>query len=177
MIPFVTHKYGRELLVDAGWIHEYPETFVLSDAPHRLAFYEVLLVTAGNGQLWLRGVPHEVAPDRVFLTAPGEERCWEARGVDGRCLFFTAEFLTEYFVDTAFLSRLRGFRTGHPAPVAALDRRLLGEARRRLRYDDAPAARIAVDLGFDDPAYSRFAPTRRARRPSASASATTPACS
>jgi len=265
MIPFATHKYGRELLVDAGWIHDYPGTFVLSDEPHRLAFHEILLVTAGRGRLWLRGVPHDVSPGRVFLTAPGETRRWQAVNVDGRCLVFTAEFLNGFFADSRFLADLRGFRAGCQKPLAILrddengwlrerldsveqeiaslrddshhllrarvyellvwlDRRvpadtdalpdatgvghidrflelvasrgtgrlsvtaaasrlgisaghlndlcrrhlhdsagrlirrhLLVEARRRLRYDDAPAAQVADDLGFDDPSYfTRF---------------------
>lgn len=266
MIPFARYKYGREMLVDAGWIRDYPGTFVLSDTPHQLGFHEILLITRGRGRLWLRGVPHELAAGRVFLTGPGETRRWQATGVDGRCLFFTAEFLNGFFTDPEFLAGLRGFRAGYPMPVATipaadaawfrerldsieeeiaalrddshhllrarlyellvwLDRRLpaaadvalpgptgighidrfvalvarraserlsvasaaaelgisaghlndlcrrhlhqsagrlirhhlLIEARRRLRYDDAPAARIAADLGFEDPSYfTRF---------------------
>lgn len=275
MIPFATHKYGRELLVDAGWIHDYTSTFVLSDDPHRLGFHEVLLVTQGAGRLWLRGVPHHVRPGRVFLTAPGEVRRWQARDVDGRCLFFTAAFLTEFFADGRFLTGLRGFRLGCRRPVASLtpaearwfsgrlgeieteiaalrqdsdhllrarlyellvwiDRRvpgcdgraprlegahldrfldlvdrhvgrqrrvswyaralgitaghlndlcrrhlsasagqvvrggLVAEMRRRLQYDQAPAARIALDLGFEDPSYfSRFFARETGTTPSA----------
>ena len=42
-VTFVPRKYGLDLL---GRIREWP-TFVLINGPHALAFYEVLLVTAG----------------------------------------------------------------------------------------------------------------------------------
>ena len=107
-IDFVRHKYGRELLVDAGWIHEY-NTFILSDEPHQLSFYEILLVTRGRGRLWLDSTEHPVAPGTAFFTSPGQVRRWQARGVDGLCVFFTREFLTEVFHDALFVERLHFF--------------------------------------------------------------------
>ena len=63
------------------------------------------------------------------------------------------------------LTRLTAARLGC-TPMALVHRRLAAEARRLLRYTNATAAQVAVDLGFEDPAYfSRVYVRMTGRRP------------
>lgn len=107
-IAFHRAKYGRELLVDAAWIHDMP-AFIL-DEPHALDFHDILLVTRGRGTFFLDGVPLEVRPGRILFTTPGQVRRWRVPKLDGICLFFPAMFLQEFFRDTQFIDRLPYFR-------------------------------------------------------------------
>ena len=107
-IAFHRAKYGRELLVDAAWIHDMP-AFIL-DEPHALDFHDILLVTRGRGTFFLDGVPLEVRPGRILFTTPGQVRRWRVPKLDGICLFFPALFLQEFFRDTQFVDRLPYFR-------------------------------------------------------------------
>jgi AraC family transcriptional regulator, transcriptional activator of pobA len=118
-IDFVPRKYGRELLVDVGWIHEWP-TFVLDEKPHALAFYEVLLVTAGRGRVWIDVTEMRVQRGLLLFTAPGQLRRWRARGVDGVAVFFTASFIAEFFRDELFLHRLQFFSHPRTPPAVRL---------------------------------------------------------
>lgn len=107
-IAFHRAKYGRELLVDAAWIHDMP-AFIF-DEPHALDFHDILLVTRGRGTFLLDGVPLEVRPGRILFTTPGQVRQWRVPKLDGICLFFPALFLHEFFRDTQFVDRLPYFR-------------------------------------------------------------------
>lgn len=107
-IAFHRAKYGRELLVDAAWIHEMP-AFIF-DEPHALDFHDIVLVTRGRGTFVLDGVPLEVRPGRILFTTPGQVRRWRVPKLDGICLFFPALFLQEFFRDTQFVDRLPYFR-------------------------------------------------------------------
>jgi len=107
-VSFHRAKYGRELLVDAAWIHDMP-SFIL-DEPHALDFHDIMLVTRGRGTFLLDGVPLEVRPGRILFTTPGQVRRWHVPNLDGICLFFPALFLQEFFRDTQFVDRLPYFR-------------------------------------------------------------------
>jgi AraC family transcriptional activator of pobA len=145
-IDFARQKYGAELLVDVGWTHEWP-TFILADEPHWLAFYEILLFTRGRGTVWLDARPLPVAPNRVLFTSPGQIRRWQARGVDGLCLFFTGGFVTEFFADPLFLHRLQFFHNPHLDPILPLGR----PAERRLRERLIDMKREIGALRLDSP--------------------------
>ena len=107
-VEFLRDKYGPELLVDAGWIHEL-DKFNTDTTPHRLHFYDVLLVTGGRGSLSFDGRPQPVEPRRLLFTSPGQVRRFDAQGVEGICLFFVGEFVEEFFNDPLFLYRLQFF--------------------------------------------------------------------
>lgn len=118
-VEFHRTKYGRELLVDAAFVREMP-TFLEVPSPHALRFHDVLLVTRGRGSFDLDGERCRVAPGVVLFTRPGELRAWDVRGLDGACLFFTAEFVAETLADPRFLSGLSFFRDGRPSAALAL---------------------------------------------------------
>lgn len=127
-VDFHRTKYGPELLIDVSWVREMP-TFRRPD-PHRLGFYDILLVTRGHGWFWLDASRWRVAPRRVFFTSPGQVRRWQADDLDGLCLFFPSTFLEEFFQDALFLHRLPYFHV--PAAEAGL-RLEAGDATRLRR--------------------------------------------
>jgi AraC family transcriptional regulator, transcriptional activator of pobA len=146
-IDFHRTKYGPEILIDIAWTHEMP-TF-LRPEPHRLTFYDILLVTRGSGWFLLDGHRHVVRPGQIFFTTPGQIRGWRVRGLGGLCLFFPAAFLDEFFSDPEFLHRLPFFhvpaREGALALRASAARRMersLARMRSELRHwrSDSPHA-------------------------------------
>jgi len=117
-VSFAREKYGKELLIDVAWIHEMP-SFEKSPIPYRLDFYDITLISSGTGTFWLDNSEHEIKPNTVFFTSPGQVRRWFVDGLDGICLFFPAEFLLEHFNDSLFLHRLRYFHT-HSRPFSLM---------------------------------------------------------
>src|SRR5687768_88711 len=81
-VPFDRTKYGRELLVDAGYVRRLPG-FIFSDQAYALDFHDMLLVTRGRGTFTLDGRRHAVAPGTLVFTRPGEVRRLAVPGLDG----------------------------------------------------------------------------------------------
>ena len=119
-IAFHRTKYGRELLVDAAMVSRL-ENFILTEAPHTLDFHDILLVTRGRGAFVLDGVVHPVAPGTIVFSRPGEVRQWRVRGLDGACVFFTADFLTEAFNDARFVEQFACFARHRPSAALPLN--------------------------------------------------------
>ena len=146
-ILFNRTKYGRHLLIDVAWVHDIP-TFV-TDAPHTLDFFDVMLVTRGRGSFRLDGHRHAVTPGTVLFTRPGQVRDWGVRALDGVCLFFLDGFLTDFLRDDAFLDRLPYFH-GDPARASVrLPRGAARGLRTRLdamRHELAHYRRDSTDL-------------------------------
>ena len=112
----------------------------LVDVPHRLSFYDILLVTRGRGWFWLDGHRYRVAAGQVLFTTPGQVRDWDVKDLNGLCLFFPAAFLEEFFNDAHFLHRLPYFHNGSaaasvklPAATAQKFRLALSRMRTELR--------------------------------------------
>jgi AraC-like DNA-binding protein len=122
-IRFDRRKYGARLLADACAVGSLP-FFIKTPRPHRLAFYEVALITEGRGALALDGVAVEVAPYRVCVTAPGEVRSWRLAGarLEGLLAFFEADLFDEA-VDPAFIERLSIASAAPAARSIAVDHR------------------------------------------------------
>jgi AraC-like DNA-binding protein len=151
-VGFHRTKYGPELLVDAAFVRDMP-TFLRVPTPHALAFYDLLLVTRGAGRYRLDGRAYAVRPGTLFFTRPGEHREWRVSGLDGACLFFTEEFVTEAFSDARFLDRWPYFVAERPSAALRLQpaqRRFFLQRfdamRREIRMlrKDAPHALRAV---------------------------------
>lgn len=111
-VDFLRHKYGQELLVDVAWIAEMP-AFINRIAPYYLSFYDITLVTSGQGSFWLDNQEHQVQANQLFFSTPGQIRRWFVQDLQGICLFFPAEFLLAHFKDPLFLHRLRYFHTSN----------------------------------------------------------------
>jgi AraC-like DNA-binding protein len=118
-VAFHRAKYGRELLVDAGFLRRLPN-FDFSGHPCTLAFFDILLVTRGRGSLVLDDREFRVGPGTLVFTRPGEVRRLGVSGLDGACLFFAEEFVSAAFADPRFLDRFGCFRAGRPSATLAL---------------------------------------------------------
>ena len=148
-VAFDRRKYGRELLVDVGWVHELRG--FLFDEPHALGFFDVILVTRGDGWFSLDGHRHRVRPGAVFFTTPGQVRRWEgdATRLDGICLFFEELFIREFLQDDQFVRRLPYFHADPARAALALSPGAARGLRARLvamRRELARSRADGVDL-------------------------------
>ncbi len=151
-IAFDRRKYGAHLLADACTIASLPH-FIKTPLPHRLAFYEIALITSGQGALALDGVPVEVAPYRLCLTEPGEIRSWrldgDGPGLGGLLAFFEADLFDEVFADPRFLDKLPIVAAAPSERSIRVDKRpfdaladLVGSIADELRAPDADTAHL-----------------------------------
>jgi AraC family transcriptional regulator, transcriptional activator of pobA len=152
-VGFSRRKYGPEILIDAAMLSAMP-AFTPSGDPHQLDFYDILLVTRGQGWFELDGERHRVAPGQLFVTRPGQVRQWAVGGLEGACVFFASEFIRDAFADARFLDQFAFF---DPAPrsgavtLSAAERtqflrrfRRMGEELRGLRADAADLLRAQL---------------------------------
>ena len=152
-IEFHRTKYGRELLIDVVRARDIA-TIDADLAPHVLSFYEIFLITRGRGSLTLDGRTYKARAGTVFFTSPGQPRRWSHHGFDGLCLFFTSDFIEDFFNDPLFLFTLPYFHRddaplglGLPPRDAASLRRRLERMRREihgLRADSAHVLRAGL---------------------------------
>ena len=143
-VAFSRRKYGPELLIDAAMLSAMP-AFKASPEPHQLEFYDILLITKGQGRFDLDGERHRVAPGQLFITRPGQVRRWDVAAVDGACIFFASEFIRDAFADTRFIDQFAIFdpaRRSGAIMLTASERtqflrrfRRMGEELRGLRDD------------------------------------------
>jgi AraC family transcriptional activator of pobA len=152
IVAFHRTKYGRELLVDAGYVSGYVG-FDQGGRSHALDFHDILLITRGRGRLEIGAEQHTVRPGVVFFTRPGEPRRWRVRDLDGACVFFKEAFLAEAFSDPRFVERLAYFRPDRPSGALVLppaqrreylDRFAVMQREIAALRDDAPHALRAV---------------------------------
>lgn len=121
-IAFNRTKYGRELLVDAAMVSELAG-FDRTERPHRLDFFDILLVTRGRGEFLLDQRVERVAPGVVLFSRPGEVRQWRVPYLDGAVLFFAPAFLTDAFSDPRFLDQFACFHPKRPSGAVRLTAR------------------------------------------------------
>ncbi|HTJ31973.1 MAG TPA: AraC family transcriptional regulator [Dactylosporangium sp.] len=75
-----------------------------ADFPHRHAFYEIVLLTAGSGAHVIDLAEYPLRPPQVFVVVPGQVHHWrEARGLAGRVLVFGDDALLGYPEDRGLL--------------------------------------------------------------------------
>lgn len=153
-VEFNRSKYGRELLIDAAMVRDMP-TFILNSSPHILRFHDVLLVTRGHGALVLDAQEIAISPGSLVVTLPGQTREWRMDGMlDGACLFFVEEFLSDTFSDPHFIDQFSFLRESRVAASLALSiaeqrafRRQFTTMQKelsRFRPDSAHALRAAL---------------------------------
>jgi AraC-like DNA-binding protein len=118
-IAFNRTKYGRELLVDAAMVSALTG-FDRTERPHRLDFFDILLVTRGRGEFRLDQRVEPVAPGVVLCSRPGEVRQWRVPALDGAVVFFAPAFLTDAFSDPRFLDQFACFHPTRPSAAVRL---------------------------------------------------------
>jgi AraC family transcriptional activator of pobA len=148
-VEFSRRKYGPELLMDAAMLSAMP-AFKASSEPHRLDFYDILLVTRGKGALEMDGERHSVSPGQLLLTRPGQVRRWrEVSGLDGACVFFAKEFVRDVFADARFLDQFSFFDAARPTgglTLSAGERTQFLRRFRRMGEELASPRADATDL-------------------------------
>ncbi|HEX6164060.1 MAG TPA: helix-turn-helix domain-containing protein [Vicinamibacterales bacterium] len=143
-VTFSRRKYGPELLIDAAMLSALPAFNAIRE-PHRLEFYDILLITRGQGWFDLDDERYRVAPGELFVTRPGQVRRWDVAAVDGACVFFASEFIRDAFADARFLDQFAIFdpaRRSGAITLSASERtqflrrfRRMSEELRALRSD------------------------------------------
>ncbi|MBN8819944.1 MAG: helix-turn-helix domain-containing protein [Sphingomonas sp.] len=117
-------------------------------------------------EAWLRTAirPGIAAPDRLDTLAQRFQSLVERRYREHRPLSFYAEHLN---CTVRTLTRQTEDAFGM-TPLQIVNRRLLFEARRLLRFTNANCSEVAAELGFEDPSYfSRFYRRMTGHSPSA----------
>lgn len=143
-VAFARRKYGPELLIDAALLSALPAFKAMSD-PHRLDFFDILLITKGRGWFELDGERHVVTPGHLFLTRPGQVRRWEITALDGACIFFASEFVRDAFADVRFLDQFAYFDPGRPSGAMNLTAAERTQFLRRFRRMGEELAVLRAD--------------------------------
>ncbi|EPH45190.1 putative HTH-type transcriptional activator RhaS [Streptomyces aurantiacus JA 4570] len=75
--------------------------------PHRHTFHEIVYVTGGTGSHVVDLTSFTLRPPHLCFIAPGQVHYWDGvRGLEGRVVVFTDDFLLERPADRALLRRL-----------------------------------------------------------------------
>ena len=114
MIPqyhFHKTKYNQELLIDLIRLEDL-EKYLQKNPTHTLSYYDITLITNGQGFFSIDGVSHPIEKGRVFFSSPGQIRSWNFTTMpQGYVLIFEEEFLCDFFNDTLFVRNLVYFNS------------------------------------------------------------------
>ena len=117
---FYKTKYGDELLIDVVMLKDIKK--YLSDAPlHFLTYYDVTIITEGEGLFKIDNAVHTVKATDVLFTLPHQFREWDAKNIiDGYALIFEGEFLLSFFNDQHFLEHISCFNLNRTTNILSL---------------------------------------------------------
>lgn len=102
-------KYGSELLIDIVQLKDIKK-FLHKNAIHRLTYYDITLITGGNGEFSIDDYRCLVQKGDVIFSCPGQMRNWDIENIsDGYALIFEEEFLLSFFNDPNFIKNLSYF--------------------------------------------------------------------
>lgn len=111
---FHKFKYGNELLIDFIPLHAL-EKYICDAGPHILSYYDITLITKGEGRFLLDDNIFEVAPGNVFFSSPWQVRQWELETIpEGMVLIFEEQFLNIFLNDADFIPTLTYFNADTP---------------------------------------------------------------
>jgi AraC-like DNA-binding protein len=117
---FFKTKYGSELLIDLIRL-ERLEKYIINDKSHVLSYYDITLITEGDGIFFLDEFNYGIKPGKIFFTSPMQVRKWEIKKVPkGLVLIFEEEFLCSFFNDLQFVQELSYFSSITSKHVLAL---------------------------------------------------------
>lgn len=118
---FYKHKYGEELLIDVVPLDTI-KTYLREHPTHTLTYYDITLITRGEGEFRIDHQANRVKPQDLIFTRPGEIRKWDCAAIqDGFALIFEEEFLLSFFNDSCFLRNLSYFHPGRTTAKLSLD--------------------------------------------------------
>lgn len=106
---FYKKKYGNELLIDVVEL-SYVKSFFSEKSLHFLTYYDITLITQGEGSFRLDDINYQAKVADVFFSLPYQWREWDTANItDGYALIFEEEFLHTFFNDTQFLHNISYF--------------------------------------------------------------------
>lgn len=107
---FYKTKYGSELLVDVVDL-KYIKNYFSEGSLHSLTYYDITLITEGEGFFRIDDMSHHVKTMDVLFSLPYQLREWDTENiVDGYALIFEEEFLSSFFNDSHFISNISYFK-------------------------------------------------------------------
>ncbi len=114
-------KYGDELLIDVVEL-AFIKKYIAEHSVHKLAYYDITLISEGAGYFHIDDRRYTVQPDDVVVSRPGEIREWDKDNIrNGYALIFEEEFLLSFFNDPDFLRHLSYFRQGTSSKISLDD--------------------------------------------------------
>lgn len=117
---FFKTKYGDELLIDVVELNSIRK--YMNETPvHSLTYYDITIITAGDGFFAVDGQTYGVKPGDVIFSRPGEIRTWDKENIDnGYALIFEEEFVLSFFSDPGFMQEMLYFRMERITPILSL---------------------------------------------------------
>lgn len=107
---FYKTKYGCELLIDVVELR-YIKNYLQKGSLHTLTYYDVTLITEGEGFFRIDDTSHHVKPMDMLFSLPCQVREWDIENItNGYALIFEEEFLLSFFNDPHFLDNISYFR-------------------------------------------------------------------
>ena len=87
------------------------EKYINSDNSHYLSYFDITLITCGEGQFCLDEKKYELEKGLVIFSSPGQIRKWDFEKVPkGYVLIFEKAFLASFFSDPVFIDKLSFFK-------------------------------------------------------------------
>lgn len=106
---FFRTKYGEELLIDLIHLEDL-EKYIQHSPIQRLSYYDITVITDGQGTFTIDDYEQELKGGKLFFSAPGQIRKWNVTNTPkGYVLIFENEFLCTFFSDSHFTERLSYF--------------------------------------------------------------------
>lgn len=117
---FFRTKYGEELLIDLIHLEDL-EKYIRISPIQRLTYFDITIITEGNGTFTIDDHEQEIKQGCVFFSSPGQIRKWNTTQTPkGYVLIFEDEFLCTFFNDKQFTKQLSCFNFCDSPPVVEL---------------------------------------------------------
>ena len=106
---FIKRKYGKELLIDCSLYSKSDSKLPLY--PFITDFYSIIVVTSGEGSIWLDNNRIHFKKGTLLFVQPNHVRQWQnvSSDFDAYFLVFENEFIETFFQDNFFMYRFQFF--------------------------------------------------------------------
>lgn len=117
---FFKTKYGSELLIDAVELKDIKK-YLLKKSLHVLSYYDITLITEGEGFFRIDDTNHHAKAMDVFFSFPNQLREWDTENLgNGYALIFEEEFLLSFFNDPHFIHHISYFKKNRNSVMLSL---------------------------------------------------------
>ncbi|MFT4071624.1 MAG: helix-turn-helix transcriptional regulator [Dysgonamonadaceae bacterium] len=117
---FFKTKYGSELLIDVVELKDIKK-YLLKKSLHVLSYYDITLITEGEGFFRIDDTNHHAKAMDVFFSFPNQLREWDTENLgNGYALIFEEEFLLSFFNDPHFIHHISYFKKNRSSVMLSL---------------------------------------------------------